>query len=56
MRPLRSNSRRTSMATISDATLDIQNVDDTTVKVTVSYNLTPDETAEFRVNRPEIRR
>src|SRR5262245_57598872 len=29
------------MATISDATLDIVNVDDTTVKVTVAYTLTP---------------
>lgn len=35
------------MATISDATLDIENVDDTTVKVTVSYTLKPDQTEKL---------
>ena len=35
------------MATISDAKLDIENVDDTTVKVTVSYTLKPDQTEKL---------
>jgi hypothetical protein len=35
------------MATISNAALDIKNVDDTTVKVTVSYTLTPDQTEKL---------
>ena len=35
------------MATISDATVDIKNVDDTTVKVTVSYTLTPNKTEKL---------
>jgi hypothetical protein len=35
------------MATISDATLDIENVDDTTVKVTVKYTLKPSQTEKL---------
>jgi hypothetical protein len=35
------------MATISDAALNIKNVDDTTVKVTVSYTLTPNQTEKL---------
>lgn len=35
------------MATISKPTLDIVNVDDTTVKVTVNYNLTPNQTEKL---------
>jgi hypothetical protein len=35
------------MATISKPTLDIENVDDTTVKVTVDYTLTPNQTEKL---------
>ena len=35
------------MATISNATLDIVNVDDTTVEVTVNYDLTPNQTEKL---------
>src|ERR1700748_109646 len=35
------------MATISNATLNIENVDDTTVKVTVSYDLVPNQTEKL---------
>jgi hypothetical protein len=35
------------MATISNEKLDIVNVDDATVKVTVSYDLTPDQTEKL---------
>lgn len=35
------------MATISNATLDIENVDDTTVKVTVTYDLVPNQTEKL---------
>ncbi|MFL6448533.1 MAG: hypothetical protein ACJ746_12705 [Bryobacteraceae bacterium] len=35
------------MATISDPTLDITNVDDTTVLVTVSYGLVPNQTEKL---------
>jgi hypothetical protein len=35
------------MATISNKKLDIENVDDTTVKVTVSYDLVPDQTEKL---------
>jgi hypothetical protein len=40
-------SRRTIMATISNATLDIVNVDGTTVEVTVNYDLVPNQTEKL---------